>query len=154
MNLNMNYYKLVLRITSYPNSSRFYIYIIWNIHLLYLIGIFPRYLDGIVNFQLEINKFLCIFLLYQFLVEYLAERTIFASQVRFIISSITGYGSVPVECPVVYVRIVFVWRKWSAVKIGDLFSSPPPPLKPRDICVCVCGNGDDAVGLDKGRWPT
>lgn len=43
-----------------------------------------------------------------------------------------------------YGWIVFIRRKWLAVKIdGDLL-----------VCACARRNGDDAVGLDKGQWPT
>jgi len=66
----------------------------------------------------------------------------------------TGYGSIPVEHLVTHIRQdCFHPTKTTrrAVKIDDLSSSPPLPLKPRDAC--ACGNGDDAVGLDKGRWP-
>ncbi|KYM89938.1 hypothetical protein ALC53_02250 [Atta colombica] len=67
----------------------------------------------------------------------------------------TGYGSIPVEHLVTHIRQdCFHPTKTTrrAMKIDDLSSSPPLPLKPRDAC--ACGNGDDAVGLDKGRWPT
>ncbi|KYN45145.1 hypothetical protein ALC56_00395, partial [Trachymyrmex septentrionalis] len=67
----------------------------------------------------------------------------------------TGYRSIPVEHPVTHIRQdCFHPTKTArrAVKIDVLSPSPPLPLKPRDAC--ACGNGDDAVGLDKGRWPT